>query len=79
MPPDIADAEKAIANTYLSAGVERTQIERLIIKLTLRLRIPGLQHLKAAVKPKAIDLIGCHTAANTVAGLEDAEADAGLL
>jgi hypothetical protein len=62
----IGKAMQAVFKVDLSASVERTEIEPVIVEHPASLRVGGEQHLEAAIKGEAIDSIRAHTSADGI-------------
>ena len=55
---------------YESAGVERLQLQRVVVELGLRGRVACEEDLETAVQQEAVNIVRSHPPAHTVAGFE---------
>ena len=62
---------KAPAETHECTGLERSEVQRLVIEHPAGLRIPGLQDLKAAVEQEPVLSVGSDSPANVIFGIQE--------
>jgi len=72
----VRDTHESAAFAHHGAGIERPELERLVVQHLARLAVGGEQHLEPSVQPKTVHHVGANTPTRSIARLERNPLDA---